>query len=144
MRVSVRETEGKRAFAASRSRVTDGLDVVAVGIQHEGAEVFGVIFGTQAGATVVSPARVERGAMERLDHGAIAGREGDVKHRAGRPLLEPERRLAAAAEARAGDRVLEQQLVAERRERAREELLAALVVRDADAEVVDHGASSGG
>jgi hypothetical protein len=43
--------------------MTDGLDIVAVGIEHEGSVIIGVVVGTQAGRAVVLAAlEMPRGA----------------------------------------------------------------------------------
>ena len=88
-------------LAALTRRVADGLDVVAVGIEHERAVVVRVILRAQARRAVVLAAGRERCAVERIDAGAILGHDRDVQR-----LLQlafaadPEVRLAADAEAR--------------------------------------------
>ena len=44
--------------------MTDGLDIVAVGIEHEGSVIIGVVVGTQAGRAVALAARSDRRAVE--------------------------------------------------------------------------------
>ena len=75
----------------SRGLVADRLDIVAVGVEHEGAVVGGVIVGADAGRAVVLAAGRDGRLVERIDLGAAAGGECDVH--AGRDL-------AAAARAR--------------------------------------------
>ena len=58
--------------------MTDGLDIVAVGIEHEGSVVIGVVVGTQAGRAVVLAARSDRRAVEGIDRCAGERSESDV------------------------------------------------------------------
>ena len=61
-----------RSFGCAHSRcVAHGLDIVAVGIEHEGGVVVGVVVGAQARLAVVSAARLERGRIEGIDGGAV-------------------------------------------------------------------------
>ena len=50
-----------------RSLVQDRLDVVAVGVEQEGAVVALVVLGAQAGRAVVAAAGGEAGGVERVD-----------------------------------------------------------------------------
>ena len=58
--------------------VADGLDVVAVGVEDEGAVVVGVVHGADAGRAVVLAAGGDRGLVEGVDLRAVLGAEGDV------------------------------------------------------------------
>jgi len=58
--------------------VADGLDVVAVGVEDEGAVVAGVVERARARSAVVGATGGERGGVEGVDRVAIAGGEGDV------------------------------------------------------------------
>jgi hypothetical protein len=61
---------GRQPRAAHRARlavVVDGLDVVAVGIEHERGEVARVVLGPLTRLAVVAVPGVRRGAVERLD-----------------------------------------------------------------------------
>ena len=61
--------------------VVDGLDVVAVGVEDEGAVVVLVVVRAQAGLAVVGPARGERGGVEGLDLVLGVDAEGEVAAR---------------------------------------------------------------
>ena len=88
---------------AHASRVADRLDVVAVGIEHEGAVVVGVVVGPEARCAVVAAADGERGGMKPVDDGPVVGGERDVDALALRPAAaHPEERLAVRAEAGGG------------------------------------------
>jgi hypothetical protein len=52
--------------------VVDGLDVVAVGVEHVGAVVASVVLGSQPRRTVVAPSRLQRRGVETV-HGLPAG-----------------------------------------------------------------------
>lgn len=58
--------------------MADRLDVVAVGVEDEGAVVVGVIVGAQAGSPVLGAAGGERGGVEGIDFVGRAGGEGEV------------------------------------------------------------------
>jgi len=75
------------------------LDVVAVGVEHEGAVVGGVVFRAQAGRAVGARAGIERGLVERPYGRPVRRRQGDVRA-GGRRLAraDPEVRLAADPE----------------------------------------------
>ncbi|HEX4112172.1 MAG TPA: hypothetical protein VH020_06520 [Stellaceae bacterium] len=47
--------------------MADGFDVVAVGVEHEGAVIVRVILRAQARRAIVVSARRQRGTMERID-----------------------------------------------------------------------------
>ena len=66
-----------RTSGSSAAVVEDGLDVVAVGVEHEGAVVAGVVLGPLARRAVVAVARAGRGAVERLD-GRVGRRAGNA------------------------------------------------------------------
>src|SRR5690606_25240991 len=58
--------------------MTNGLDIVAVGVENESAVVIRMIVGAQARLAVVAPAGRHRRGMERIDLGARVRREGIV------------------------------------------------------------------
>ena len=58
--------------------MADGLDIVAVGVEHEGAVVIRVIMRAQSWRSVVLPARGDRGRVKGIDSGAGGGGEGDM------------------------------------------------------------------
>ena len=58
--------------------MADGLDVVAVRVEHEGSVIIGVIMGTKAGRPVVLAASGNRGGIERIDLGAARSGESDM------------------------------------------------------------------
>lgn len=73
--------------------VADGLDVVAVGVAHEGAVVVGVVLGPHPGLVEGLGAGGDRGGEERIHCGPVGGGEGDVgltEPLAGRARAEPE------------------------------------------------------
>jgi hypothetical protein len=124
--------------------VTDDLDIVAVGVKHEGAVIMLVVERAQAGRAVVGGARRDRRGMERVDLLARLGAEGEMDARrrlAG--IGEPEERLAVGAEAGDVDtaghvrRKLHHDLDAERLQRCRIKPLRRLIIGDAEAGVVD-------
>ena len=59
--------------------MADGLDVVAVGVEHVGAVVGRVVDLADAGGAVVGAAGLEGGGVEGVDRRAIGRREGDVE-----------------------------------------------------------------
>jgi hypothetical protein len=124
--------------------VADGLDVVAVRVEHVGAVVVRVVDLAHAGAAVVRPARRQRGGVERVHGGSVRDGKRDVYAGVRRPAPggDPEERLAVAAEAADPGERLHQQLEAQRRQRLRVEGLAALVVGDVDSQMVEHCARS--
>src|ERR1700733_1713220 len=69
---------GQDAPAASPSAVEHGLDVVPVGIEHEGAVVALAVVRPRAGRRVFAPAGGQRSGMEGLHLLDRVGREGDV------------------------------------------------------------------
>ena len=77
--------------------VADGLDVVAVGIEHEGAVVAGVVDRAQAGGAVVPAAGGQSRGVEGVDEVVRAGAEAEVEAARGGPAagLEPEERVRA-------------------------------------------------
>ena len=58
--------------------MADGLDIVAVGIEDEGAVVVRVIMRPQARPAIVLAAGGKGGGMERIDLSAAARGEGDM------------------------------------------------------------------
>ena len=77
------------------------LDIVAVGIEHEGAVIVRVIVRPQSRRAVILAAGRERGAMEGVDRGAALGGDRDMQD-ALEPAFaaDPEVRLALLAETR--------------------------------------------
>jgi hypothetical protein len=59
--------------------VADGFDVVAVGVEHIGAVVVGVVDRSDAGRTVVSPAGLDRCRMEGIYLRVRLGSQRNVK-----------------------------------------------------------------
>jgi hypothetical protein len=59
-------------------RVTNGLDIVAVGIEHERSIVCGMIMRTNAGWSVVTPAGGDCRLVERIHRGAVLGENCDM------------------------------------------------------------------
>jgi hypothetical protein len=57
----------------SLRRVADRFDVVAIGIEHEGAVIIGMIMRTNARCAVVAPARSEGRLVESINRGAVLG-----------------------------------------------------------------------
>jgi hypothetical protein len=58
--------------------VAHGFDVVAVGVEHEGAVVMRVVVRPQPGRTVVGTAGGQRCGMEGIDRGAVGRRPAQV------------------------------------------------------------------
>ena len=65
-------------FRRSHRRVADGLDVVAVRVEDEGAVVVWMIKGTGSGRAVVLRAGSHSSLVERVDGGAIFRVERDM------------------------------------------------------------------
>ncbi len=82
--------------------VADGLDIVAVAIEHERAVIIGMIMRPEARRSVVLPARCERCAIEGIYLRARARGEGDVDALivgGAEAFADPEERLAVGAKA---------------------------------------------
>ena len=58
--------------------MADGFDIVAVGVEDEGAIVVRVIVRTQARPTIVLAAGGDGGGVEGIDFGAAARGKGDM------------------------------------------------------------------
>ena len=125
--------------------VADGLDVVAVGVEDEGAVVAGVVDRARAGGAVVGAAGGEGGGVEGVDRASVlrtpkatwapltTGRPREwIQKKGFGPMLG----LVAEAGGRLGE--LHQQRDPERLQRRFVEGLAARVVADLDADVVEH------
>src|SRR5690606_8505746 len=125
-----------RASAA----VIHGLDVVAVGVEHERAVVPLVIVRPEPGRAVVTPPGGERCLVERIDLFAIARDDRHVNFldflRAARVRAEPELRLAFPSEA-SNVPVVAEERDPERRERLLVEGLGAAVITHLNAHVID-------
>jgi hypothetical protein len=65
---------GGGAFAGA---VEHGFDIVAIGVDHEGGVIAGVVVAL-AGGAIVFAASSDGGPMEGFHHGAIPGLEGEV------------------------------------------------------------------
>ena|ERR1035437_140620 len=59
--------------------MTNGLDVVAIRVSHEGAEVVRVVLGPESWFVQHLGALADRSVKELLYRGASAGRESDVR-----------------------------------------------------------------
>jgi hypothetical protein len=63
----------KQVWNRSFRHVTHGLDIVTVGIAHEGAVIMGVIMRANAGCAIIAPAGRHRRLVESVDRGAVLG-----------------------------------------------------------------------
>src|SRR6478736_1486012 len=130
------------SMSISGGQVADGFDVVAVWIAHEGAVVMRVVLRAQARCAAVGGAGGERRGVKRVHDCARRRGERDVQAAArGLTSADPEEGLALAAEAgmpRVGAghlrRHFHDETDAERRECLQIELLAALEIRDLEAD----------
>ena len=75
----------KASFASRRGddsragrRMTNRLDAMTVGIQHEGAVIVDVILRPKSGRAVVAPSRRERRRVKSVNRGAIGSPEADM------------------------------------------------------------------
>jgi len=124
--------------------VADRFDVVAVGIEYEGAVVVGVILRAQPRPAVVLAAGGDGGAIEGVDGGAVLGGDGDVNAAIEAALVaDPEIGLSVGAEAgsdvsAAGLWDLHDERVAERRQRSLVESFRSFVVGYRNSDVVQH------
>src|SRR5581483_7857747 len=128
--------------------MADGLDVVAVGVEHEGGVVIGMVMRAQARRAVVPRAGGDRRCVEGIDLGAVARGEGDMDAPlacGAEAFADPEERLALSPEAdrRAASGLLvgdsHDDADAERGERLQIELGRPGQMADRDADMVDHG-----
>jgi hypothetical protein len=118
--------------------VAHGLDIVAVGIEYEGAAVIRMVERTRARRTVVGAAGGDRRLVEIVDDLAAGDAERDVdRGTVGGAGRQPEIRPAGLAES-GPVRIFEDQRVADRRERPGLEFPALVEIADAHAGVVDH------
>ena len=140
--VAIEPTPGREAGLVGSLRlhraVVDGLDVVAVGVEHEGAVVVLVVVRARARRAVVRAAGGEGGGVEGLDLLLGVDPEGDMAARRRRvrgcdPQVRP--RDAHADHAR---RRLQHHAVAERLERPLIEGAAGGRVGGEELDVVDH------
>ena len=58
--------------------MVDGLDVVAVGIEHESGVVAGMVLGTKAGGAVVLAAGCQSSLVEAVNHRTVPGLECEM------------------------------------------------------------------
>src|SRR5277367_1776412 len=79
--------------------MADSLDVVAVGILDESAEVVGSIVGSEAGLAIVPTAGRQSSSIKCTHGSTILGRECDMHGSARFALTEPQGRRAFGAEA---------------------------------------------
>ena len=105
---AVRTLAGRRAYAGARraasalGQVADGLDVVAVGVEHEGAVVVLVITRAGPGSPLSRPPAASAAAWKASTVGRSGLGEGDVRRRRRlAALADPEVGLLAIAEAAA-------------------------------------------
>src|SRR5688500_2717375 len=141
-----RRRQLRRLFSCASPRtVADGLDVVTIRVEHEGAVVAGMIVSANARTAIVAAAGGDGRGIERLDECARAHAERDMNWRNVRfAARDPEVRHRRRAETRdigaAGDggRKLLDHLVTNGRERLGVERLALLEVTDVDTGVVNH------
>src|SRR5687768_6346081 len=112
------------------------LDVVAVGIEHEGAVVGRVVVRPQTGSAVVAAAGGDRRLVECVHGGPIGAGEGNVQRARQASIRDPELRLPVTPEADSPG-AGHQGAQPERRQRLLVEGLARLEVRDPDVDVVD-------
>jgi len=136
--------------------VANRLDIVAIRIKDERAVIIRVILGTQSRRPIIKPASRQRGAVERVDCTAVITSEGDMNRRAAAAshfcrfcmrtgadrlaLLDPEVRDEPSPEPGAG-RDFHRKRIAQRCQRRFIELPAALVIRGANTDVVNHSAT---
>src|SRR5919107_1008685 len=122
----------------SGRRVTDGLDVVAVGVEHERAVVVRVVDLTHARLAVVGAARRQGGRVEGVDGLAVLDPEGhvDAALRSAVALADPEEG-EVVAEAAHGRYRLHHQLHREGGAGLLVERLAGFVVAHIQADVVE-------
>ena len=93
------------APSASFRLAAHGLDVVAVGVEDEGAVIIWMVVGPRAGRAIVPSAGGQRRTMEGVDFGARGRGEGDMRSAFGlRARADPEERLVVLAEAGVGVR----------------------------------------
>ena len=117
--------------------MVDGLDVVAVGVEHEG-RVVGAVVGALARAAAVLAAGGERRGVEAIDRRAILRLEGEM-HAVGRRAAPPHLAGAAHVELVAGEglRGLVAQLAPEGAERSAVEAAAGLEIAHHEVDVVE-------
>ena len=118
--------------------MADGLDVVAVRVEDEGAVVVRVVDLADTRSAVVGPAGGERGGVEGVNQVASihAERHVDARLRAAVSLRDPEEGKVVPKPADLGDR-LHDHAQPERLERALVEGPAGLVVGDVQSDVVE-------
>ena len=120
--------------------VVDGLDVVAVGVEDEGAVVVLVVVRARARLAVVGPARGERGGVEGATSCSESTRKARWQASAG-PRRARSRSPAACAHADHAGRRLQHHAVAERLQRLLVERAAGGRVGREELDVIDHGAA---
>src|SRR5262249_44718548 len=135
----------RRLGMSALCRVANGFDVMSVGIEHEGAVVIGVVMRTQPGAAVVAPAGSYGGGVERVHQGAAGDAKSDVNRRPVRsPGCDPEIRLGRDAEPgdigapALGRGKLDEQRIADRRQRSSIKSLGFSEIANSNAGVIDH------
>ena len=78
----------------------NGLDVVAVGIEHVRRVIAGVISGAKAGGSVVTSAGTDRGGVEGVDRCPVSGGKREVQRWAWLSLGDPQVLAAPGPEAK--------------------------------------------
>src|SRR5688500_15039041 len=91
---------GQHSGDSSVRPMANRLDVVSVGIEHEGTVIGGMVVRSDAGCPVIGAAGSEGRRMESIDGRAAIGHEGDMDWRSGGSCRrEPKRGLAVPFEA---------------------------------------------
>ena len=147
-----RASERERPSAASRRPslgalrrlVADGLDVVAVGVEHVRRVVGRVVLRTHAGSAVVCPARGQRRRVERVHGFAVIALESDVRAADGLSPPDPEVEAVCVREVGEPPRLLVHDPVSERLQRSEIKFFAALKSVTLTCDVREHPASSRG
>jgi hypothetical protein len=123
--------------------VVDGLEVIAVGVNHEGGVIGGVVFDAEPGSAVIAAAGGKGGGVEGAHRGLVGGGEGDMDRAGGGAMGgDPEEGLAVGAVADALRFALVREAHdpadAERCQRSVVEGERALQIRNGYADVVEH------
>src|SRR6516165_1550641 len=127
--------EAGRRVRPSRWQTANGLDVVAIGVEHKGTVVIGVIVRPQSRRPVVFAPSLERRRIEGINGIAILGHEGEMHASLDgftaadpelRPSLGAKARLACSTRLLGGD--LHHEVITQRGQSQEIEGLRALVV----------------
>src|SRR5690606_15899522 len=144
-RKETRKARQKTPRLACDAAVKDCLDVIAVGVEYEGAVIVGVVLGAQPGGAVVARSGRQGRLVKSLYllH-ALRAESHVYARRGGFALGQPEVATRVAAVVRVaraktgGARVFFANGVAQRGQGGQVELPAGFEVRNGDADVVDH------